>query len=206
MEKKLVLVASGETHAMLLPCDCPTEPGGGFAKRAFTISRMRDSDDVCLVDAGGFSGGDLYDPYTEGRYVDSLRTMAALRAMGYMKYDAVCIGDDDLQYGAQWLARQAFYGKVPLVSANCFYANGKPFAAPFIIIKKGGYSLGITGVMTQETLVQGDSTVAVRPPISSLRAIWKNLRAVSDVQIILAHVGEEMSRQLLDTFPECALW
>lgn len=205
MEKKLVLVASGETHAMLLPCDCPTEPGGGFAKRASVISLLRDSGAVCLVDAGGFSGGDLYDPYTEGRYVDSLRTMAAIRAMGYIKYDAVCVGDDDLQYGAQWLARQAFYGKVPLVSANCFYANGKPFTAPFVIIKKGGHTLGITGVTTQESLVQGDSTVVVKPPISSLRAIWKNLRAASDIQIILAHVGEEVSRQLLDTFPECAL-
>jgi hypothetical protein len=205
VEKKAIVVASGETHAMLLPCDCPTEPGGGFAKRASMISLLRDSNEVLLVDAGGFAGGDLYDPYTEGRHVDSLRTMAAIRGIGYMKYDAVCVGDDDLQYGALWLARQAFYSRVPLVSANCFYSNGKPFAAPYVVVKKGKYSFGITGVTTQESLFQGDSSIIVKPPIPMLKAIWTNLKASSDIQIILAHIGEAGSRQLLDTFPDCAL-
>jgi hypothetical protein len=205
VEKKVVVIASGETHAMLLPCDCPTEPGGGFAKRASMVTLLRDTNDVLLVDAGGFAGGNMYDPYTEGRVVDSLRTMAAIRGIGYMKYDAVSVGDDDLQYGAQWLARQAFYGKVPLVSANCFYANGKPFTAPYVVVKKGRYSFGITGVTTEESLFPGDSSIVVKPPIPMLKAIWKNLKASSDIQIILAHLGEPGSRQLLDTFPDCAL-
>ncbi len=210
-EKKLVVIASGETHAMLVACDCPTEPGGGFAKRATIVSSFRDTNSVILVDAGGFSGGDMYDPYTEGHSVDSLRTMAALRAMGYMKYDAVCIGDDDLQYGAEWIARQAFYSKVPLISANCFYGNGKPLASPYVIVKKGSYSIGITGVTTQEMLLHcahcayGDSSVIIKPPVQSLRTIWQKLKKSSDIQIILAHIGEAGSRQLLDSFPDCAL-
>jgi len=205
LENRLVTVASGETHAMLFACDCPTEPGGGFAKRATVIRLLRDTGDVLLVDVGGFAGGDLYDPYTEGRANDSLRTMAALRAMGYMKYDAVCVGDDDLQYGGQWLARQAFYDKVPLVSANCFYANGKPLAAPFVIVKRGKYSIGITGVTTQESLLHEDTSLSIRPPVQMLRKIWKTLKASSDFQVILAHIGEDGSRQLLDSFPDCAL-
>jgi hypothetical protein len=204
-EKKLLVIASGETHAMLVACDCPTEPGGGFAKRATIVSRYRDTNDVILVDAGGFSGGDMYDPYTEGRAVDSLRTLAALRAMGYLKYDAVCIGDDDLQYGTEWIARQAFYAKVPLVSANCFYANGKLVGAPYIIVKKGKHSIAITGVTTQETLLHKDSSVIIKPPVQSLKAIWGSLKASSDIRIILAHIGEAGSRELLDSFPDCAL-
>ncbi len=202
---RITVVASGETHATLEACDCPTAPGGGFAKRATLISRLRDSGDVVLVDAGGFAGGGMYDAYTRGRSVDSLRTLAALRGMGYMQYDAVCIGDDDLQFGTKWLARQAALSRVPLVSANCFLPDGRPLAARYVIVKRGGYTFGITGVTTQERVVGRDDSVTVASPIASLRSIWGELSRKSDFQIILSHLGEESSRQLLDTFPECGL-
>ena len=73
-QKKVVVAASGETHATLDACDCPNAPGGGFAKRATLVARIRDSSEVVLVDAGGFAGGGVYDSYTGGRVEDSLRT------------------------------------------------------------------------------------------------------------------------------------
>jgi hypothetical protein len=205
VEKRLVLVASGETHAMLEACDCPDDPGGGFAKRASLITALRDSSNVLLVDAGGFGGGGVYDSYTKGRQGDSLRTLAVIRAMGYIKYDAVCIGDDDLQYGGRWLAKQALYSGVPLVSANCFTPDGRLLAAPYVIVKKGKYSIGITAVTTQERVLATDDSIIVKPPIPAIRALWKDLRGKSDFQVILAHLGETESRMLLDTFPECGL-
>ena len=204
-EKKLVLVASGETHAMLEACDCPNDPGGGFAKRASLVTMLRDSSNVILVDAGGFGGGGIYDSYTKGREGDSLRTQAAIRAMGYIKYDAVCVGDDDLQYGGQWLRKQALYSGVPLISANCFTLDGRLLAAPYIIVKKGKYSVGITAVTTTEKLLAADDSIVVKPPVPAIMAVWKELRAKSDFQVILAHLGETESRMLLDTFPECGL-
>jgi hypothetical protein len=204
-EKRLVVVASGETHAMLEACDCPDDPGGGFAKRASLVTMLRDSSNVLLVDAGGFGGGGVYDSYTRGRQGDSLRTLAAIRAMGYIKYDAVCVGDDDLQYGGQWLKKQAFYSGVPLVSANCFRPDGRLLAASFVIVKKGKYSIGVTAVTTPERVLTTDDSIVVKPPIPAIRALWKELRGKSDFQIILAHLGETESRMLLDTFPECGL-
>jgi hypothetical protein len=204
-EKQVQIVASGETHAMLQACDCEDKPGGGFAKRASLIALLRDTSDLLLVDAGGFAGGGMYDSYTEGRQKDSLRTMAALRAMGYMKYDAVCIGDDDLQYGGLWLARQAYYAKVPLVSANCFFRGGTLLGKPYVIVKKGNSSFGITAVTTEERMLMADDSIVIKPPVEMLRKIWKEMNQKSDFQIILAHVGESASRGLLDSFPDCGL-
>jgi hypothetical protein len=204
-EKQVQIVASGETHAMLQACDCQDNPGGGFAKRASLIALLRDTSDLVLVDAGGFAGGGMYDPYTEGRQKDSLRTMAALRAMGYIKYDAVCIGDDDLQYGGLWLARQAYYSKVPLVSANCFFREGTLLGKPYVIVKKGNSTFGITAVTTEERMLVADDSIVVRPPVEMIRKIWKEMKQKSDFQIILAHVGEQASRGLLDSFPDCGL-
>jgi|WetSurMetagenome_2_1015567.scaffolds.fasta_scaffold01385_9 hypothetical protein len=203
--KKLVVLTSGETHATLDACDCSDAPGGGFAKRATLVARMRDTGDVVLVDAGGFSGGGVYDSYTQGRAKDSMRTAAALRAMGYMKYDAACIGDDDLQCGGKWLAAQASAAHVPLVSANCFGADGNPLGATYVLIHRGGHVFGVTGVTTQERIISTDESVRIDPAVPSLRKIWPELTAKSEFRIILAHIGEDESRRLLDSFPECAL-
>jgi len=55
---------------------------------------------------------------------------------GAMHYDAAAIGDDDLQYGGAWLARIANENKLPLVSANCEYADRMPVASRYILSKK----------------------------------------------------------------------
>jgi hypothetical protein len=91
------------------------------------------------------------------------------------------------------------------VSSNCFGYDGRLVAAPYIIVKRGGYSFGITGVTTPERLVAIDDSVIVKPPIAAIRDIWNELRSKSDFQIILSHLGEESSRELMDSFPECGL-
>jgi hypothetical protein len=202
---RITIVASGETHAMLFPCDCPVNPGGGLAKRARVIAGQADFSAVVLVDAGGFSGGGMYDSYTEGRKQDSLRTIATIKAMAAMHYDAAAIGDDDLQYGARWLTRIAAQNKLPLVSANCEYADHSPVTQRYILVKKGNTVFAITGLTTQEKLFQIDTSVVIAAPIASFRKIWPEMKKKSDFQIVLSHLGEEASRMVRDSFPDCAV-
>ena len=202
-ETSIHILASGETHAMLLPCDCPVNPGGGLAKRAHIVSTLRDSGALLLLDAGGFSGGGMYDSYTEGRRADSLRTLTSMRAMAAMGYDAAAIGDDDLQYGAAWLAQAARQVKLTLVSANCLFANGKPVAVPYILVKKGKWTFAITGLTTQEQFASASDSVRISPPVQALRGIWPEMVKKSDYRIVLSHLGEEQSKAILDSFPEC---
>lgn len=63
--KPLKILCSGETHAMLNSCDCQVNPGGGLPKRSKLLKDIRSRNDLLLLDAGGFSGGGLYDTYTE---------------------------------------------------------------------------------------------------------------------------------------------
>jgi hypothetical protein len=198
----LTVIASGETHAMLLPCDCPVEPGGGLAKRSHAI-KSATAGMALVVDAGGFSGGGLYDSYTEGRAVDSLRTLAAIRAMAALHYDAACVGDDDLQYGGAWLAAAAANAGLPLVSANCQLAGRIAGVLPYIILKKGPLTYAITGLTTQEKLYSFPEPVGVLPPVEALRKIWPEMIKKADFRIVLSHLGEEMTRMIADSFPEC---
>lgn len=190
---------------MVGPCDCPSGPAGGMGRRATMIQRLREKGDVLLLSAGGFAAGGIYDSYTQGREGDSLRTLRAIEAMARIGYDAVGVGDDDLQYGARWLSRGAQQKGLTLVCANYEPGGGQ---APFpksVIVKKGEVRFGITAVTTPERLFPLDTSFRVRDPIGSLRKLWPDLCEKSDVQIILSHCGESVSMALADSFPECDL-
>ncbi len=202
-EKKITIFATGETHAMLNSCDCEQGPPGGFPKRATLIKEQRKKGELLLLDAGGFSGGGMYDFYTEGRQRDSIRTLAAIEVMAKIGYDAVGVGDEELQYGADLLTKQAKRVGLPLVSANCRYSSGKSVAQPYIIVKKGGVTFGITAVTTTERLFPFDPVVNIDDPVKSIQKIWKKLLRKSDYQIIISHLGEEGSTLLAEYFPDC---
>jgi hypothetical protein len=201
----ITIIASGETHGMLYPCDCPNDPGGGLAERASAVRKAGNGNPgaLLLLDAGGFAGGGIYDDYTGGRAADSVRTAAAMRAMGMLPYDAVAIGDDDLQYGAAWLAKTAGVGNLPLVSANCCLTDKKPLAPAWRLVKKNGVRFAVTAVASPERLVPRGDSCRVLPPVASIRKIWKEMAAASDFRVILSHLGEEGTLALADSFPDC---
>jgi 5'-nucleotidase len=201
----LKIIAGAESHGMLDACDCEHEPGGGVAKRATLVNKLGENNDILLLDAGGFSAGGIYDDYTEGRRGDSLRTVSMIKAMAAIGYDAAGIGDDDLQFGGEWLAAQASDASLPLVCANCFLKNGKLLAAPYIIVPRAGKLIGITAVCTPEKLFPTDSQISISDPTEALRIIWKELCEKTDLQIILSHTGQEQSFALAGHFPECEL-
>src|SRR5262245_54457052 len=57
----LTILYTAESHAGLLPCNCPLEPLGGVARRATLIKRYRERGPVLLLDGGGWAAGGLYD-------------------------------------------------------------------------------------------------------------------------------------------------
>jgi hypothetical protein len=197
----ITVVASGETHGMLKPCDCPNNPGGGLAERAAALNSLRDSAALLLLDAGGFAGGGIYDDYTGGCAADSAKTVVTIRAMAAMRYDAAVVGDDDLQYGGRWLARVAQALGLPLVSANCTI-NGTRLFPAYRVIVKNGVRFAVTGLTTQERLFPGDDSCVILPPIASLRKIWREMAKVADRRIILSHLGEEATLAVADSFPD----
>ena len=201
----ITIIASGETHGMLYPCDCQHDPGGGLAERASAVRKAAGGSPgaLLLLDAGGFAGGGIYDDYTGGRAADSARTAAAVRAMGMLPYDAVAIGDDDLQFGAAWLAKAAAAAGLPLVSANCCLTDKKPLAPAWRVVIKKGVRFAVTAVASPERLVPRNDSCRILPPVSSIRGIWKEMAAASDFRVILSHLGEEGTLALADSFPDC---
>jgi hypothetical protein len=205
-ERSIRVIAGAESHGMIDACDCELEPGGGVAKRASLIASIRKAPgEILLLDAGGFSAGGIYDDYTEGWRVDSARTVTMLRAMARMGYDAVAVGDDDLQLGGSWLAERARKDSLPLVCANCFTGKKKLLFKPYRIIRRNNLRIAVTGVTTPEKLFPLDTSVRIGNPETALRAIWKEMNEKSDIQIILSHLGQEGTAALARAFPDVDL-
>ncbi len=201
----LTVIASGEAHGMVNACDCQLDPGGGLPKRAHLLKTLGSRENFLYVDAGGFAAGGLYDSYTEGRKADSIRTVQMIRGMGVLGYDAVAVGDDDLQYGVDWLLQKSKKAKLPLISANCFSTDGKPIFPTHVYIKKGSKKIAITAVTTTEKILQTDKKVIIGDPYSSLKKIWKEIVDNSDYQIILSHLGNTKTAELADSLHDCDL-
>lgn len=204
--KPVTIIASGETHAMLDSCDCTDSPAGGFPKRSQLIKDIREKKEVLLLDAGGFAAGGIYDFYIEGRKRDSIRTLLAIKAMGAIGYEGVAIGDEELQYGVQWLVNCAKEAKLPVISANCRLHSGKQVTDRYHIVKKGSVTFGITAITSPEKLFPIDTAVFIEDPVKSLKAIWGELTKKSDIQVILSHLGEEQTQELADSFPDCEIF
>ena len=201
----LTVIASGDAHGMVNACDCNLDPGGGLPKRGSFMHTQGNRENITFVDAGGFAAGGLYDSYTEGRKADSNKTEQMIRGMGALGYDAVGVGDDDLQYGVEWLLQKSKESKLPLVSANCFKPDGKTFFPAVIYLKKGSKTIAVTSVTTMEKLFSIDPKVEVRDPLVSLKKIWKEMVSKSDCQIILSHLGSAKTSELAESFPDCDL-
>jgi hypothetical protein len=201
-QPRVTIIAGGESHGMLDACDCPQNPGGGMAKRATALRERRAKGAVLMLDAGGFSAGGIYDSYSEGRAIDSLRTTTMLRAMAALDYAAVAVGDDDLQYGGRWLGRMADSAGIALVCANCRLKDGGGIGRPFVIDTVNGIVFGITAVTTTERLVNRDAAVIIDDPVAALTKIWPRLVKQSMVRIILSHLGEKESAALAARFPD----
>jgi|SRR5688572_1093474 len=120
----LVILHTNDIHSHLLPFHrADTTLVGGAAARAALIERERKvTPNLLLLDAGDvIQGTPAYNLF---------RGVPDTRSLSIMRYDAVALGNHDLDDGpAAWL-RLRKYATFPVVSANVFAAADSTWAAP----------------------------------------------------------------------------
>ncbi|MBN1593130.1 MAG: hypothetical protein JW941_07800 [Candidatus Coatesbacteria bacterium] len=203
---EIAIAYTGETHAMIEPCNCPIEPLGGVARRATEIKALRDEfRDLLLLDGGGCFAKGIYDEYTQGDELDKQRTFVALKAMAQMGYDAVCIGDDEFGFGQEaikWAEKEL---GLTFVSCNIQKESGEPFVKPLIIKTAGEKRVLIIGVTTPEVALSDNweafAGLVVFDPIKSVLKLLKEQQGKFDVAVVLSHQSEEDSEKLAKEVP-----
>ncbi|MFO7654266.1 MAG: multiheme c-type cytochrome [Candidatus Krumholzibacteriia bacterium] len=146
-----------------------------------------------LVDAG-----DLF-----GRRTSAERSQTELLAevTGTFGYDAVGVGEQDLNYGLPFLQRAMEEYGIPFTTANVRDADGNLVAPEYRVVERGGVRVGIVSVADPAqriiTMTAQDASFTVDDPATALNRVLPRLREEADTIVLLAHLGDAGTEQII---------
>ena len=158
-----------------------------MARRATVVQKEREtSANVLLLDAGNTLTGDrILALESKGRIV--------VEAMNLMRYDAMALGEQDLQLGPSELRERMAEATFPFLSANVDL-EGALFAQPYVIKELGGHQVAIVGLTGPSA---GEMHgFQVRDPLKTALELVPQLQSKADIIILLAHVGQAVEEQM----------
>ena len=151
-DKTLHIVTTGDVHGSWF--EDPYIQGGGTKTSLLSVKYYVDSlrqavgrKNVLLLDAGDCLQGDNAAYYSN--YVDTLQEHLFPRLLKYMGYDAVAVGNHDIETGHpvyDEINRQLAAEGIPFLAANAVRTdNGEPYFKPYTILRRGGMKVAVIG-------------------------------------------------------------
>ncbi|MDR1809601.1 MAG: metallophosphoesterase [Prevotella sp.] len=195
--KKLVILHTNDTHSRIesLPATDKYYAGwGGVVNRKALIDSIRSAEEnVLLLDAGDFVQGTPYFNLFKGRVETG--------AMNLLKYDAGTLGNHEFDYGLDTLKNILKSLHNPVVCCNYDFSETplKGMVKPYIILKKFGLKIGITGVGANPQgliLASNYEGMVFKPILASVNECADKLRNKEkcDLIICLSHIGYDSGK------------
>ena len=147
----LRLLTTNDVHGTFFDS---TYVGGNVKKSLYSVKYTVDSvrtavgeDNVILLDAGDILQGDNAAYYFN--YVDTVTPHVYPRMAEYMGYDAVVLGNHDIETGHavyDRFAREMKARHIPLLAGNAIRNdNGKPYFPVYSVLKRHGIRIAVLG-------------------------------------------------------------
>ena len=119
-----------------------------FANDAYLIKKMKTElgDKLILLDNGDNVQG---TPFQYCSNQDAEHPNLVSEVLNYFPYDAVGVGNHDIEAGRKVFDRLYSEMKMPVVCANVIdEATGEPYFTPYIILKRDGFKIAVLGLLT----------------------------------------------------------
>ncbi len=184
-ERRATVFYMAETHGVLEPCGCTSDPLGDFARASGLIrSAERREKNALVVDAGNLSYGPRPLAPTE-RAAARLRAGFLARELVKLPFGGAALGEADLAAGPAEVAPRRLAINV----------RGAAFVEPSRLVERGGIKIGVLGVADPAScraagLEADEPGPAARAEVARLRA------AGAEVVILLAPVERPQARTL----------
>ena len=155
---------------------------------------------MLLLDSGDtlFRGGDstAADDPNQGAWV--------IEAMNTMGYDALAVGNRELQ--APLVVVQARFGEArfPILSANVKNDGALPGVQPYMLHQVAGHTIAIIGVtspQTEQRLADLGLDPAVQDPIDAVRQVVDEVSKTADIVILLSNLDRPATEALAQAIP-----
>ena len=140
-QKQLVILHTNDTHSTILPLNSNLDDKdlagrGGFLRRINMLKEQRQQHpDLLLFDSGDFSQGSGYYTLFKGEVEVGL--------MNQMHYDAATIGNHEVDFGLDNMAKIFRQANFPIVCSNydCTGTVLEGLVKPYITIKRNGVKI-----------------------------------------------------------------
>ena len=119
-----------------------------FANDAFLIKKMKTElgDKLILLDNGDNVQG---TPFQYCSNQDAEHPNLVSEVLNYFPYDAVGVGNHDIEAGRKVFDRLYSELKMPVVCANVIdETTGEPYFTPYTILKRNGFKIAVLGLLT----------------------------------------------------------
>lgn len=190
-ETRIVILHTNDRHGHIAPWqgwegDLSGKTIGGFDRLAAVVMKMRKgAEHVMLLDAG--------DALSDTGLAMESRGEAVVQLMNALKYDAMTIGNHELDFGTERLRELIGKAGFPLLAANIM-RRGQLFAQPYVIRQFGPVRVGILGIAYPNTpLTTSPENVANLEFVSGFTAAQRFLPemrgAGAQLIIVLSHLG-----------------
>lgn len=164
---------------------------GGAAHLAAAVNRLRQEKPSLLLSAGDMIQGSPWANFSKGASVIAL--------MNALRFDAMAIGNHEFDFGQDILKKRIAEAGFPFLAANVL---GLAPVQPYVVKQVGGVKVGILGVVAEDTAVltnprhvEGLTFLPVQDAVGMHLA---DLRRVSDVVIVVSHIGHAADRLLAE--------
>lgn len=149
-EVNITILQTSDIHGAIFPFDfINSKPMGGSLARVSSIvkSTRKTNPNTILLDNGDALQGQPTVYYYN--FIDTVSRHLYLRVVDYMKYDAVSVGNHDIETGHAVYDRIIAQNRAPMLAANAVRTdNGEPYFEPYTIIERDGIKVAVIGLIT----------------------------------------------------------
>ncbi len=148
--KTLEIIATSDIHGAFYPIDLVTDnknsPSIAHLSTYVNGQRLRGDREIILLDNGDFLQGDPITYYFN--YINTKVPHIASKAFNFLNYDAVCIGNHDLEGGKKVFDRVNKELNNSIICCNIVDKNNKPYFNPYKILNKCNNKIAVIGMST----------------------------------------------------------
>jgi 5'-nucleotidase/UDP-sugar diphosphatase len=149
---------------------------------------------------------DAGDSITGTPISTAFRGEPVFEVMTLMGYDAATLGNHEFDHGWKQVARFRSLAGHPLLCANATSPDGSLLGdEAYRVFTPGGVRVGVIGLLTEDmprmTTAANWGECRVESPLDAAKRLVPEVRAKSDIVILLTHVGVEVDAAIAGAVP-----
>ncbi|MCX7566696.1 5'-nucleotidase C-terminal domain-containing protein [Sulfitobacter sp. F26169L] len=203
---RLRILVTTDLHGHLQPYDYIMDQrsrGGGLAGLSHLIAQARDEAKAAEIPVILLDNGDTFQGTPLASYLAQqkvTRDNPIIASLNHLKYDAIGIGNHDLDHGLPYLKAVAEALEMPVLNSNLSGIDVEPLKSDLILTVPLGpdaptpLQVGLLSVLPAQSAAwyrhHLSSTATLQDPAQCVQTAADNLRAAgADLIVVLAHLG-----------------